>query len=110
MFVFSIYFESLAPGDRTRAFAGFKQVCAHELGYALGLSTRQNYEPKSGTTNSRWTRNHDLGFFPPEVDLQGTPKDGPPDEGLMYPEASHERRWIRHEDWFKANDTAKGFR
>ena len=110
VFVFSSYFESLASGDRTRAFAGFKQVCAHELGHALGLSTRQNFEPKSGTHNRRWTRNHDLGLFPLEVDLQGNPKEGPPEEGLMYPEASHERRWIRHEDWFKANTKAQDFR
>jgi len=110
VFVLSTYFESLASGDRTRAFAGFQQVCAHELGHALGLSTRQNFEPQSGTTNRRWTRNHDLGFFPLEVDLQGNPKEGPPEEGLMYPEASHERRWIRHEDWVQANKKAQDFR
>ena len=110
VFVFSTYYESLASGDATRAFSGFKQVCAHELGHALGLSTRANYDPEHNKTDTHWTRNHDLGFFPVEVDLQGDPKEGPPDRGLMYPEASYERRWVRHEDWFKANNTAKGFR
>lgn len=69
-----------------------------------------NYDPEHNKTDTHWTRNHDLGFFPVEVDLQGDPKEGPPDSGLMYPEASYERRWVRHEDWFKANNTAKGFR
>ena len=109
-FAFSSYFED-DPVDRVAGFPGFIQVCAHELGHALGLSTRLNFNPKIGKIDSIWRQNlnHDLGLFPREVDLQGQPF-GDPVVGLMWPGTGFDHRWIRHEDWVEANTNARPFR
>ena len=96
VFVFTTYYEE--HQDRP-GFEGFQQVCAHELGHALGLSTRENYDPAKEFTSTHYTPHHDLGKFP-----EGEPR------GLMFPGTAFDHRWIRHEDWFKANTNAKDYR
>lgn len=108
VFVFSSSFEDDTQ-DRADGFPRLKQVCAHELGHALGLSTRLNYEPKTGKTNTYYGAGHDIGLFPREVNLQEDP-DGAPVTGLMWPVAGDHHRWVRHEDWVKANEKAQDFR
>ncbi len=61
-------------------------TCAHEVGHALGLSTKA-----VGQANK-----HDLGAWPHEW-----AKDGR--VGLIYPEATPKMQpWIRQEDWAEA--------
>jgi hypothetical protein len=67
------------------------EVYCHEVGHALGLSTKS-----VGIANS-----HDLGLWPQEFAHAGR-------LGLMTEFSSEKQgRWIREKDWKEANDKAK---
>jgi hypothetical protein len=59
----------------------------HEVGHTFGLATR----------NEGGAGHHDSGPPPPGTDMLMLPRHPNP-----------EPIWMRHEDWQKANDTAKG--
>ena len=77
--------------DPTRNRTAFyQQLLAHEIGHALGLSTRT--DPKNGNQ----ARYHDGGPFPDQT------------WGLMWGEPGGVGKWLRHEDWEQANSVALG--
>ena len=88
-----------------RAYSKFDGACAHEIGHALNLATRKD---NSGTQ-------HDPGAFP-YSDMGADTMELVYENArvghqfyhrgaLMHFQAST-NRWIRHEDWKKANEVA----
>jgi hypothetical protein len=81
----------------------FTSVAAHELGHALGLSTRRAPDKHEPPILSP----HDLGVFPGE----GTGRIGLINtHGLMFTESDAYTKWLRHEDWYRANSRATNFK
>lgn len=98
-------FEGGSPDD----FELFLMTCAHEIGHALGLSTR-NRDPVFPHIGS-----HDSGAFPSaEYYLDGSrvtdpSSTAPKMNGALMRKAKGKWRWIRQEDWKEANDNAASF-
>jgi len=98
VFVFTDSFLPAGAPENSPAhtYSRIPHVCAHEVGHALGLSTRnQNLTTSFGK--------HDSGRFP------GFPWRQPlelPAEGLMIQRPKKDQMWMRHEDWKKANEIA----
>jgi len=68
-------------------------IVAHEVGHLLDLSTRDDVED-DGERNG-----HDLGTPPSGTGMLMRPF-------IDKPALEPEPRWMRHDDWWKANDTA----
>lgn len=93
VFVFTDAFT--APGGPP-TYNRIPWVCAHEVGRARELSTRN-------ANLNTVERNHESGRFP------GDPYRQPydlPGEGLMKQWPKKDQIWLRHEDWIEANVSA----
>jgi len=95
-------------GNRTKD--AVQKTCAHEIGHALRILTRNGYDP---TWNGRGDylkgtayKEHDLGRFPVEALKELNPLLDM--VGIMTPkEADNREWWLRNEDWRPAWLTAK---
>ena|GEM_PF-5147193 len=102
----SLYFET-AGSDGIELFL---TTCAHEIGHALGLSTR-NRSLSEGSSNFR----HDSGAYPSAYyHLDGTRVNDPGSamprmDGALMKQRGGKWRWMRHQDWKKANDNAEHY-
>jgi hypothetical protein len=93
-----VFTEPLVLPTGTNGYDRIQWICAHEIGHALGLSTRNRHLPSLSLL-----RGHDSGPFPSllmGLDLRFRT------EGLMIQHAKDDLLWMRHEDWRKANNTA----
>ena len=88
-----LFTESTAPPYH---LDGYLNACAHEIGHALGISTR-NYGGPSGRYSDF---QHDAGAYPLRYGNTKT---------LMDPAVSDRSQdiWIRSEDWQRANQGAQ---
>ena len=75
--------------------------CAHEIGHILGLSKRDGFDPAS-PRDSNQHPGHDMGIFPTP------PQNNVVNKSFMY-YMNGDDRWLRHEDWDVANDSAKKY-
>ncbi len=93
VFVFTFFAQNNAD-----TFGNVFNVIAHEIGHALGLSTRKSLDPGTGKSTDLFR--HDLGIFP-QISTNPVLKQ----YGLMWPKSTPQR-WLRHEDWVFANERA----
>lgn len=96
------HFEGSLPGGGND-LEEFYLTCAHEIGHALGVCTRD-----VGASIM-----HDPGDFPSnQYNLDGTPANNgqaPRMNGSLMKQGFGGWRWIRHEDWKWANEQAPQF-
>ena len=89
------------------AFGNVMGVVGHEVGHALGLSTRVSYVPGQVRQADRYR--HDFGIFPMGALAYAPAHHATEDvinRGLMFWSTSP-NRWMRHEDWEMANTRAR---
>jgi len=96
------HFEGSLPGGGND-LEEFYLTCAHEIGHALGVCTRDD-----GASIM-----HDPGDFPSnQYNLDGTPANNgqaPRMNGSLMKEGLGAWKWILHEDWKWANEQAPQF-
>jgi hypothetical protein len=94
---------SANPSNGDAGYNVFKNVCAHEAGHALRLSTRHSVIP--GNRRKLEDGRHDYGVFP----LAGTGRKTSGyymEDGLMFWQTGSFTQWLRHEDWIAASARA----
>ena len=99
-----VYAGNFTGGDPS--MVDLKYTCAHEIGHILGLSTR------NATSMDPSTYTHESGRLPRVIvyNDQAEYQWHAAPTGLMQPygtSAATQRRWLRHEDWKRASETAK---
>lgn len=97
--------DFVGDGNNGDVLGNIFPTIAHEVGHALGLSTRGGFDPKFNKV-TKDDFSHDFGVFLKDGLGRPTAISG---FGLLWKE-SNSNRWLRHEDWLFANTRAKIFR
>jgi hypothetical protein len=90
-----VFTQSFEKYTEDASWDDFIEVCAHEIGHALGASTRNDAGAPPGHQN-----HHDGGPFPSKYGETF---------GLMHWRGGYGYPWIRWEDWEEANKNAENY-
>lgn len=104
VFALTSFFQ--ASGDAANDWRLFHLTCAHEIGHALDLGTRNSYSPiyrRKMEANLK----HDFGVFPGPLGSPRHMQGNFMESGLMAPGVKYGCDWMRHEDWFEGNAVAR---